>query len=397
MARHSRWPRYLLTGLKVLGPAVALFLLVTAAGALSRFAGLPKQGTTRAFVAADLIDSSYQPRAISTQGVEVVSEVADIGQAKQIAVSAGRVLVAGTNQLLVVDRGDGHTHNLFADSVPSNSVLRRSVRGIISLKDDECWLVNYYGVLSLWSLDTPQPGPREIRYLAHGLQGAHWFGSNVVASRALPQSLFGVFGPTHRVRASVDLATGLCCDGPPIAVMDEIKQGGEPPLDRVHPDVAHYVNRTALAGVDGRGFVLAFLLDARINIYDETDATLRVSVAGPQHLRMDFAVARFEDTGRAAFRPSPDTTFAYVDVAANKDMIVGLYAGRPFGTHGPGGVFSGDTIHVFDWAGRLLTLFRLPVSLSHIALDPSSSTVYGTTSTGTQQLISFNVPIATTR
>lgn len=310
--------------------------------------------------------------------LDVVIPSLGAGPVKRLAVSPDRFLVAGGDQVVAINRRNLQGHQVFSPSVPQASMLRRSIRTIIPTEADECWLASYYGILSRWSLRSPQDAPLEVLRVAHGVQSAYWVGSQIVASRALTNGLFSVHRPNGVSETNTHLAAGACCDGHRIALTEEIRIEGEPPVDRVHADLAHYVNRTAMAATSGRGFVLAFLLEARLNIYDP-EGRLHVSVAGPEHHRMEFSVARFDDTGAAAFRPSPEASFAYIDVATNQDLIVGLYANRPFGVHGPEGVFSANTIHVFDWAGRFHGRFKVAKDLTHVALDPASNRLYGAT------------------
>ena len=71
--------------------------------------------------------------------------------------------------------------------------------------------------------------------------------------------------------------------------------------------------------------------------------------------------------GEERFVRDRDSRYGYLDVTTGPHMIVALFSSRRDSEVGfyPDGKF----VHVFDWQGRLLSVYELPELASAIALD----------------------------
>jgi hypothetical protein len=379
---------------QMLAPAVVLFAVVSIlAGLGSVLDWRPEFGARTAAATFDILGDTEEARQDTLISVHEIATLATIGAPKRLVVHRDRILAAGNQQVTVMDSQGVESYDLFSNKVPAASPFRTSIRSI-DCHDDECWLVGYYGIVSKWRLSADQDQPSRVGFAGHGLLGGFWSASGqFVANRADSRALLSEYEWSAESRAEVELARGACCDGVSIQMMSELRSHVEPPIANVHRDLAHYVNRTSLT-TDHRGwFALAFLMDSRIYLFD-SQRRLRASVAGPEYLRMDFAVGRFKDTGNALFRPAPDTRFGYLDVAANEHIVAALYAGRRFGQYGLDGVHAGEYVDVFDWDGQLKGRYKLPRSLRLIAVAPSSRQLFGLTDDSPPRLITATLPIS---
>lgn len=379
---------------QMLAPAVVLFAVVSILAALGSVLDWgPEFGARTAAATFDILGDSEEVRQDTLIAVEEIATLADIGAPKRLVVHRDRILAAGNQQVTVMNSRGGEAYNLFGKRVPAASPFRTSIRSI-DCYDDECWLVGYYGIVSKWRLSADQDQPSRVGFAGHGLLGGFWSESGqLVTNKADSRALLSEYQWSAESRAEVELARGACCDGVPIQLMREMRSHVEPPIANVHRDLAHYVNRTSLT-TDNRGWMaLAFLMDSRIYLFDSQRRPI-ASVAGPEYLRMDFAVGRFRDTGNALFRPAPDTRFGYLDVAANEHIVAALYAGRRFGQYGLEGVHAGEYVDVFDWGGELKGRYRLPCSLRLIAVAPSSRQLFGLTDDSPPRLITATFPIS---
>lgn len=66
---------------------------------------------------------------------------------------------------------------------------------------------------------------------------------------------------------------------------------------------------------------------------------------------------------------SPDSPNGYVSAAVDSERIYALYAGRTTAEHGPIQSYGRD-VHVFDWDGRFIEVFRLDRDAFAIEIDP---------------------------
>ena len=75
-----------------------------------------------------------------------------------------------------------------------------------------------------------------------------------------------------------------------------------------------------------------------------------------------------------AMASGDETRFGYLDLATTDSRIYALFSGR---TRAEGRANYGNTVHVFDWDGRLVDVLRLDEFVIALAVDPAGEALYG--------------------
>lgn len=150
--------------------------------------------------------------------------------------------------------------------------------------------------------------------------------------------------------------------------------------DRLFPglkrSIAMPLNETAMAARPrGDLIAVAFRWNDRVRVYRTSNLSLVRSIAGPAETFSTFAVMDREGTPTLAY--GDDTAFSYVDVSADDDVLVALYASRDMRRHGAMRMAFGRELHVFTWDGRLVRRLYIDEDLRSAQIDPKTQTLYG--------------------
>jgi len=154
---------------------------------------------------------------------------------------------------------------------------------------------------------------------------------------------------------------------------DGVRRGtvGDPPPgdERVRPFVRQQAYGGKIAVHPQRPwFVLASRYAGRLDVYDRDGALVR-RMEVPEAFEPDYSPA---PDGLNMVR-GPGFRFGYIDAAATRDHVLGLFSGRR-GTD-PDPNFA-STVHVFGWDGRLGCILTLDVSAFRIAPSRDGRTLY---------------------
>jgi len=127
----------------------------------------------------------------------------------------------------------------------------------------------------------------------------------------------------------------------------------------------------------------------RIDIYS-SDGNLRKSVVGPQGF---FPVYEPTSTdGKSVLvMDNQNTRFGYIDAAVTDRFMFTLYSGRSRKDF-PGKANFGEDIHVFDWAGNLLQVFKLDNDVLAITVDQKAEILYAIRHYPTVALLAYDLP-----
>lgn len=125
---------------------------------------------------------------------------------------------------------------------------------------------------------------------------------------------------------------------------------------------------------DGQFFAAAYYGAGRVEIRDG-DGTLVAAADVPTPTDGEWKVS--EKTNRLTWTR---TQSHYSDCTGTSDRIYALFAGKDdrSGPNGrPPGANEGSAVHVFDWSGRLLQIFRLNHEVAAIAVGSDARFLYG--------------------
>lgn len=166
--------------------------------------------------------------------------------------------------------------------------------------------------------------------------------------------------------AHLDASSGslLRVVGPPFSNPDDVPVGV----------LQHAYQSAMTVHPDGRRAALAYRYTDRVEII-HLDGTLTHAMNGPVQQPPVFEVGRMQ--GQPVMATNETTLSAYTAVTSTADRIYALYVGR---TRGEPGSDLANRIHVFDWDGNLLDVYRLDRWTGGVAIDPTGNTLY-TTST----------------
>jgi hypothetical protein len=153
-----------------------------------------------------------------------------------------------------------------------------------------------------------------------------------------------------------------------------LRTTGPTPMDgrEVPPEVRQQAYQSKLKPNPSRTrFAVATRFADRLEIYDAA-GTLVAEGARPYEFEPVYGAER---SGRTTSMTSGDQTrFGYLDLATTDDRIYALFSGR---TRAEGRANYGNTLHVFDWDGRLVDVLTLDEYVIALAVEPSGGTLYG--------------------
>lgn len=155
-----------------------------------------------------------------------------------------------------------------------------------------------------------------------------------------------------------------------------IRRAGSIPFasDVVSPTVAQQViiPRAAVRASGGR-MAIGARHAGRIDLYDLVTGE-RTAVAAPDPF--DPVIRTTDNGAMQIFATDGQTRFGYVNVAASKCCVYGLFSGRTR-AGSPGKVSYGQDIHVFDWTGRHLRSITVDQDLIILAVDDDGTVLLG--------------------
>lgn len=207
-----------------------------------------------------------------------------------------------------------------------------------------------------------------------------WFGNRIVASGY--KSLLR-FHDVHGTALNA-AATNKMTDAFVAVPAEKI---GEPLFPGLDFGLSVYFNMVSLTVHPSQQWLaVAFQLSDRLHVYDP-DGDLSRAIAGPVEVKLDFDLKPLPDGGHR-FATNSETTFSYLAVESNRDVIVALFAGRHAGAPGP--VYSGDELHVFRWDGTPVGTWRIPEAVVAIHLDNANRRVYAVRRTPFQAIVELD-------
>jgi hypothetical protein len=119
----------------------------------------------------------------------------------------------------------------------------------------------------------------------------------------------------------------------------------------------------------GRGFVIANMNVGRVELYDDRASLVRLAeVPFPSE-----PVFEPDQQNTLRFR---DPRAFYLGCTANEDFLFALFSGRLDAEYEGYSRSSGEFVHVFDWEGRLRSVFRLDQEIHQIAVDQDGVFLY---------------------
>lgn len=107
------------------------------------------------------------------------------------------------------------------------------------------------------------------------------------------------------------------------------------------------------------------------------------------HVMAD-APEAFDPAGGAGFRQGGATRFGYISVAVTPQKVFGLFSGRRR-AETPGRANYGQSLHVFDWNGRLLDTYSLDRDVFSITADPEREVVYAIVEDPEPAIVAFSL------
>lgn len=148
-----------------------------------------------------------------------------------------------------------------------------------------------------------------------------------------------------------------------------------PQSGTIPPEIAGRVFGTVTALVRHDSLVAAGgLWTGTIVLYDR-EGYVRDSVHTP--IRFSPAWAASGTPEKPGMRATAETRKGYVQLAERNGQILGLFSGLRLQEY-PTDVSGGRDLHVFDREGKLIRVYRFDRSLTSIAVDTESHTLYGT-------------------
>lgn len=235
---------------------------------------------------------------------------------------------------------------------------------------------------SAWSIDVIDPSG-EFMVLDLMLQRVTWVdlqedfeGGTWVADRSLKLT-----SETMLMEASWTsdgmVGLGLFLEGR-LGHLDEqgalIRTTGPTPLDgrEVPPEVRQQAYQSKLEPNPSRTrWAVATRFADRLEIYDEA-GSLVAEGTRPYGFEPVYGAER-SDRGPKMVSGG-DTRFGYLDLATTEDRIYALFSGR---TRAEGRANYGNTLHVFDWSGRLVDVLTLADHVIALTVDGTGEKLYG--------------------
>jgi len=159
--------------------------------------------------------------------------------------------------------------------------------------------------------------------------------------------------------------------------MATVRYAGDLPPSRhdAPPNVVQnaYYGRLA-AHPDGSRFVLATAYGGIIEIYG-ADGSIVHRVNTPSPFEPDYLVDT--DEGFPRLIRGAWNRGGYVDVDGTENFIIALFSGRAE-AHFRGSYRQAEYLHVFDWEGNLVRVFRLDCLVQRIAVSPDGTMLFAT-------------------
>lgn len=246
------------------------------------------------------------------------------------------------------------------------------------------WVFDYYGMATLWDINQVAPPLRAVNTV-DGNMGAVNIDNRFLVHRPGANANLTMLSLTGQHTMGATLVDGACCKSLSVEVTRSERELGIPPFGRLNFGMATWFGRASFTANNPSGIALAFLLDARLHLYN-TDGSLRSSVAGPRAVPVGYRTKKGpENSGRIDFVPNKETRFAYVSVTSNTREVYALFAGESFGVAGAAGVFAGSEVHIFSWDGAFLRAIRLSEPITKIAVSEGDDVLYGISSTDVVQ------------
>lgn len=125
---------------------------------------------------------------------------------------------------------------------------------------------------------------------------------------------------------------------------------------------------------DGRLLAAGTLMGGELRIYMVGSSTPPALARTPFAFGPVYRVGEWH--GEPSLQPQPSTRYGYLDIVATNDSIIALFSGRTLGDFGQQSA-AGRFLHVFDWQGRLRSVYELPEAVVAIALAPDGQSLFG--------------------
>lgn len=228
---------------------------------------------------------------------------------------------------------------------------------------------NSLGRLSRYSLLRLHDGPDSIVGISPMLAQVAWRGDTLIAN--------GVF-PRHLIRKYT--GTG--------SYLRPVGEFGLSPFSYRKDLQQMLLQRTLMASDPATSvFAIAFMTVDRIYVYDRLG--LRIG-AGTGARRIEPVFQFSTNASRTGgLARSRYTKWAYKDVVVRQDKIYALFSGRSK-EEPAGAVYAANEIHIFDFKGKLLEIWRLDKDVRAIAL--ADSIMYGATIDPYPDIAMFRLP-----
>lgn len=356
MPYSSRSKSFLLAVLGPLGVLIGLTWVLPSI--LDLLDGFDHQVTGERAVMSSLMDQSRR-----RDHLPVLTQIRIFGTPEDfrellldVVVHDDRVLVVGETKIDKIDLQDG---SIDPDGADIGRIMGRVQS--VSVSESDMWLHGSGGFAQFDPTSLQQP--LQILTMDGEASRPVWFGNRIVASGYTRLLRF------YEVRgAAVDTGRQTAAS---VAVLTE--ETGNPLFPGLDFGLSVYFNLVSLTvHPDQQWLAVAFQLSNRLHVYDLGGA-LKRAIAGPVEVKLDFDIKPLQGGGHR-FATNSETTFSYLAVESNRDVIVALFAGRHAGA--PGSAYTGDELHVFRWDGTPVGTWRIPEPVVAFHLDDANQRIY---------------------
>lgn len=344
----SRSLRFLLA---VFGPVAVLVVLL--AGVPLFFGSHPElqESTVERMGLSRVVDQSRRRAQLPIlRRLRILGAPDDFqGLLRYADVIGDRVIVIADTRVIPVDLRTGAVGPAVADL---GAAIGR-VRSVTTTPRAEIWINGSDGFVR-FDPGAPAAPARRILLDAEA-RDPMWFGDRIVSrGNATVLRLYDV----HESTATL------------------IREFGEPLYPGLGLGLSVYLNRVSkTVHPDQDRLAVAFQSSARLHVHDRSGALIR-AVAGPVEIDLDFdLVPAAPEIGGYRFSLNNETSFSYLDVDSDRNLIAALFGGRRNGDGAD--PFLGDELHVFRWDGTPAGVWRLPDPVNQIGLDAANRRIYG--------------------
>ncbi|HUG40568.1 MAG TPA: BF3164 family lipoprotein [Longimicrobiales bacterium] len=153
-----------------------------------------------------------------------------------------------------------------------------------------------------------------------------------------------------------------------------VRTSGPTPMDgqAVPPEVRQQAYQSKLKPNPSRTrWAVATRFADRLEIYDAAGALV---AEGTRRYGFEPVYEAQRSTRAVSMTTGQETRFGYLDLAATEDRIYALFSGR---TRAEGRANYGNTVHVFDWSGKMVDVLQLNDYVIALAVDPAGESLYG--------------------